>query len=141
PARASYARVVIHHATGIALSALAVIWYVLGAGVVAVSIAGVARHLFTEPTEGLDPGLQRVVMLSALLNVCGIWWAMPNRRGWGPDELVPSDVLAAVAASFSHGWHDKYPPFHYLVLAAADSPLLLLSRLGVIDLTAVPAHV
>jgi 4-amino-4-deoxy-L-arabinose transferase-like glycosyltransferase len=75
-----------------------------------------------------------VLALSVFLNTWGIWWSLPNVRGWAPDELVPSDILEAVAVMFSHGWSGKYPPFHYAVVAAADVPVLMLSWLGLVDL-------
>jgi hypothetical protein len=89
---------------------------------------------------GLDPALVSVLLLSGLLNVWGIWFGLPNARGWAPDELVPDDVLDALGLLFSHGWYDKYPPFHYAMLSVAYCPMLLLSWLGVVDLRAPGPH-
>jgi hypothetical protein len=103
-------------------------------------LRGVGHVVQVGPT-GISPALRYVLLLSVLLNAWGIWWAMPNTRGWAPDEIVPPDVLEAFQSRFSHGWHDKYPPFHYAVLSAADSPILLLSSLGVVDVHATAPHV
>ena len=68
-----------------------------------------------------------------MLNLAGIWWGLPG-GSWAPDELTPSLVIGGAARAFSHGWFDRYPPFHYYVLTLAFSPLLLLERLGRVDL-------
>ena len=64
------------------------------------------------------------------LNAIGIWWGLPG-GSWAPDELTPTLVLGAAARWFANGWFDRYPPFHYYVLTAAFSPMLLLERWGV----------
>ena len=57
----------------------------------------------------------------------------PNGEyGWAPDELVPSAVRSGLDQRFSSGWHEKYGPFHYAVLAAAYQPALLARRFGLI---------
>ena len=38
--------------------------------------------------------------------------------------------MGGAAQRFAHGWFDRYPPFHFYVLTAAFSPLLLLEWLG-----------
>jgi 4-amino-4-deoxy-L-arabinose transferase-like glycosyltransferase len=43
---------------------------------------------------------------------------------WAPDEIVPSAVIEGLGRRFSGGWHSKYPPFHYVILAAAYAPWL-----------------
>jgi Dolichyl-phosphate-mannose-protein mannosyltransferase len=139
--RTSYARAISERATGVTLTFLAIAWYFVLAGVSVKWLARAARWLFTVRRRDVGPAFGSVLSFSLLLNVWGIWWAMPNTRGWGPDEVVPPDVLRAFHAAFSHGWFDKYPPFHYAVLAAADSPILLLSWLGFVDVNATPAHV
>jgi Dolichyl-phosphate-mannose-protein mannosyltransferase len=58
------------------------------------------------------------------LNAVGIGWGLPSRYGWAPDELVPGDVLEARARSFSSGWHSKYPPLQYYLLASVYAPML-----------------
>ena len=85
--------------------------------------------------EGVWPVLKWVLAGSLILNLAGIWWGLPG-GSWAPDELVPVLVREAAARNFSHGWFDRYPPFHFYVLTAAFSPLLLLDWLGRIDLTA-----
>lgn len=74
-----------------------------------------------------------VLLLSFFVNVWGIGWGLPSNRGWAPDEILPSNVLSGIEARFSAGWHEKYPPFHYYVLALLYSPILILGKLGVLD--------
>jgi hypothetical protein len=71
---------------------------------------------------------------SIALNVIGVWWGLPG-GSWAADELSPLLVLGGAERWFAHGWFDRYPPFHYYVLTAAFSPLLLLERWGRLDLT------
>jgi len=131
--RMPFGRAIAARLTGVTLTCLAVVWYVVLAGVSLIWVRRAAARLFTVRRADIGPAFGSVLALSLLLNVCGIWWAMPNTRGWAPDEVVPADVLGAFHSMFSHGWHDKYPPFHYVVLSAADSPILLLSSLGLVD--------
>jgi len=56
------------------------------------------------------------------LNAWMITWGLPSVTGWAPDELLPSAVLDASARQFSSGWHDKYPPLHFRLLAAFYTP-------------------
>lgn len=79
--------------------------------------------------------LRWILAASFILNVAGIWWGLPG-GSWAPDELVPLVVLDAAAQRFAHGWFDRYPPFHFYVLTAVFSPLLVLQWLGRVDLSA-----
>jgi hypothetical protein len=84
------------------------------------------------------PALKWILVTSLILNAVAIWWGLPG-GSWPPDELTPTLVLGAAARRFTHGWFDRYPPFHFYVLTAAFSPLMLLERLGRVDLsTTVP---
>jgi hypothetical protein len=136
PDRVSYGQFLTRRMTDLAVELVAVAWYAILAGVFLKWACWAAGRLFRFRCGGIDPALGSVLLVSVLLNVWGIWWAMPNTRGWAPDELVPVDVLTALGQLFSHGWHDKYPPFHYAVLSAGGSPILLLSWLGIVDLRA-----
>ena len=77
--------------------------------------------------------LKWVLAGSLILNVVGIWWGLPGGN-WVPDELTPVSVIQAAAQRFAHGWFNRYPPFHFYVLTAAFSPLMLLDWLGRVDL-------
>lgn len=79
--------------------------------------------------------LRWILTGSLILNAVGIWWGLPG-GSWAPDEVSPAAVMGGAASLFAHGWFDRYPPFHFYVLTAAFSPLLLLERLGRIDLSA-----
>jgi PA14 domain/Dolichyl-phosphate-mannose-protein mannosyltransferase len=139
--RTSPARVLAAYLTRVAVIVLGIVWYVLVATIVLLWIVRTGRRVVEFGPGAIDPAIVSVVLISVALDVWGIWWGMPNIRGWAPDEVVPADVRAALHAWFSNGWHEKYPPFHYAVLAAADSPVLILSRLGVLDIDATAAHV
>jgi 4-amino-4-deoxy-L-arabinose transferase-like glycosyltransferase len=69
-----------------------------------------------------------IVGASAALAVWQIDWGLPSDYGWAPDELVPSAVLAGAAQGFSHGWYEKYPPFHYALLAVSYVPVAAAMR-------------
>ena len=51
-------------------------------------------------------------------------WDVAGDYSWAPDEIVPSAVVEGLGRRFSGGWHAKYPPFHYAILAAAYAPFL-----------------
>ncbi len=66
-----------------------------------------------------------LVLLASLgLNAWMITWGLPSTTGWAPDEILPSAVLEAKARRFSGGWHDKYPPLHFQLLAGLYAPIL-----------------
>jgi 4-amino-4-deoxy-L-arabinose transferase-like glycosyltransferase len=140
PERAPYWRVLGRRVTEVALKLIAILWgavVVLASARWAVQAAGRRGWSWRDK---LDPAILSVLLLSGLLNLWGIWFGLPNERGWSPDELVPTDVLDALGLLFSHGWADKYPPFHYALLSVAYGPMLLLSWLGVVDLRAAGPH-
>lgn len=76
--------------------------------------------------------LAAVLGVSIVLDAWGLGWGLAGEYTWAPDELLPSAVRAGVETRFSHGWHEKYGPFHYAVLAAAYEPALVARRLGLI---------
>jgi len=73
-----------------------------------------------------------VVSLSLALNAAGVWWGLPSRFAWAPDELQPPIILEGIEERFSGDWHQPaYPPFHYYVLAASYIPVLALTAVDV----------
>ena len=77
-------------------------------------------------TKRLGP-LFGVIALSLALNLTAVWWGLPSRYGWAPDELHPSVVLEGIDVRFSGDWHQPaYPPFHYYLLALFYLPVLAL---------------
>ena len=86
--------------------------------------------------EQVWPAMRLILAVSVVLNVVGVWWGLPG-ASWMPDELTPAAVLGAAAQRFGGGWYDRYPPFHFMLLAAVSSPLIVLEWLGRIDLTGV----
>jgi hypothetical protein len=63
-----------------------------------------------------------VLAVALLLGAWGLRWGLPGEYGWAADELLPQDVDAAVSQRFAHGWHTKYPPLHFALLAVAGLP-------------------
>lgn len=68
--------------------------------------------------------LALLLTVSFGLNAWALTWGLPSASGWAPDELLPSAVLEGMSRGFGGGWHDKYPPFHYYLLAALYAPVL-----------------
>jgi Dolichyl-phosphate-mannose-protein mannosyltransferase len=70
-------------------------------------------------------------LLLAVALVLGAWglrWGLPSEYGWAPDEVLPADVDGAVAQGFAHGWHSKYPPLHFALLAVTSAPVRVAGR-------------
>lgn len=78
---------------------------------------------------GRKTGILLILLGSLSLNAVGIWYGLPSFEGWAPDEILPGDVQEGIAQRFSHGWHHKYPPLHYYLLALVESPILLYAKL------------
>jgi hypothetical protein len=78
-----------------------------------------------------------VLLLAAVLGAVGLRWGLPSAYGWAPDELLPSAVEEAAARRFSGGWHAKYPPVHFAVLAMAQAPVRAASHAAGLDAPAV----
>jgi hypothetical protein len=130
-------------------ASLALRWSLAGAGwlwVIALTAALVApasslarkARLWVEREQGW-PALGWIIAGSALLTTTGLWWGLPD-GSWVPDELTPNTIFYAVAQGFSHGWWDRYPPLHFYLLTVAYSPLLLLERLGGVNLQSSAAY-
>jgi 4-amino-4-deoxy-L-arabinose transferase-like glycosyltransferase len=77
---------------------------------------------------GRRPALGLVLAAALVLGSWGLRWGLPSEFGWAPDEVLPADVDAAVAQRFAHGWHTKYPPLHFALLAAASAPVRVAGR-------------
>ena len=71
-----------------------------------------------------------VLAAALILGAWGLRWGLPSEFGWAPDEVLPAEVDAAVAQRFAHGWHGKYPPLHFALLAAASAPARLAGRVA-----------
>ena len=70
-----------------------------------------------------------VLAAALLLGAWGLRWGLPSEFGWAPDEVLPADVDTAVGQGFAHGWHSKYPPLHFALLAVASAPVRVAGRL------------
>src|SRR5260370_35468333 len=66
--------------------------------------------------------LAAVLGASVLLDAWGLGWGLAGDYSWAPDELLPSAVRSGLHQRLSGGWHEKYGPLHYPVLAAAHEP-------------------
>ena len=69
-----------------------------------------------------------VLGAAVVLGAWGLRWGLPSEYGWAPDEVLPADVDGAVAQRFAHGWHSKYPPLHFALLAVASAPVQVAGR-------------
>ncbi len=69
-----------------------------------------------------------------MINLIGINWGLPNGNynSWAADEIVPRRVLEALDKGFANGWHYKYPPVQFYLLALLYSPILLLHQLNLV---------
>ncbi len=67
------------------------------------------------------------LLLALPLFAWGISWGLPSRLGWAGDEIMPRAVEQAARRGFAGGWHTKYPPVHYMVLAALHAPVRALA--------------
>ncbi|HXU46360.1 MAG TPA: glycosyltransferase family 39 protein [Thermoanaerobaculia bacterium] len=76
-----------------------------------------------------SPVLLALLAGSGFLFLLGLHWGLPSWHGWAGDEILPRHVGVGLGRWFSGGWHTKYPPFHYYVLALVQAPLRILSRL------------
>ncbi len=71
------------------------------------------------------------LFLAALaLFACGISWGLPSPRGWAGDEILPGVVAAGLRRGFAAGWHTKYPPLHYYLLALLHAAVRALADAG-----------
>jgi hypothetical protein len=86
----------------------------------------------TNGGAGRRLALASVLGASVLLDAWGLGWGLAGDYSWAPDELLPSAVHAGLEQRFSHGWHEKYGPFHYAVLAAAYEPVFVARRFGLV---------
>jgi len=79
-------------------------------------------------------GLHLILAMSFVLFAAGLWWGLPDYRGWAPDEITPASVVDGLRLLFSNGWYDRYPPFHFYLLSLLYAPFLLLHKLHILDL-------
>ena len=77
-----------------------------------------------EPTRPLRLTLAGL----AAVFLAGIWWG--GVGGWQPDAIDPESVRTAMLEGFAGGWHDKYPPLHYYLLALLYLPTMVADWLG-----------
>lgn len=68
-----------------------------------------------------------VLGLSLALYAWGLRYGLPNVYSWAQDEIIPAEVLEGAQQRFSGGWHSRYPPLHYGLLALAYAPVRWLS--------------
>jgi 4-amino-4-deoxy-L-arabinose transferase-like glycosyltransferase len=81
------------------------------------------------PSSPKKAGILIVLAASLLLNSVGIWYGLPSRFGWAPDEILPHVVQDGIAQRFSNDWFKKYPPLHYYLLALVETPLVIYAKL------------
>src|SRR6185503_3930893 len=84
--------------------------------------------------------LLAVLALSLGLGAWGLGYGLPNIYSWAQDEIIPAEVLEALARRFAGGWHSRYPPLHYGLMGAAYAPVLLASPPAVVSYDSVTYH-
>lgn len=77
--------------------------------------------------------LLAVLTLSLGLEAWGLRYGLPNVYTWAQDEIIPAEVLDGLQQRFSNGWHSRYPPLHYGLLALAYAPVRLVSAPAVVS--------
>ncbi len=76
-----------------------------------------------------------------LLFGVGMSWGMPSWVGWAGDELHPTSWTMAISPATPIGWHARYPPLHFAVLAGLSWPYRALAERGPgVDLPAEIVH-
>ena len=133
--RASY---LLRRATVIDGYALPLLWSLTALGLALWwPVRHVVRHCRTRSSEsGVNTALWVLLAGSLLLNVCGIWWGLPQFWTWAPDEVLPFYVVDALRAGFGGGWHEIYPPLQYYLLGIVYLPFELAGRVGIADIWA-----
>jgi hypothetical protein len=72
-----------------------------------------------------------ILALCLLLAGHGLSWGLPG--GWAQDEIGTGDITAGLHQRFVGGWHHRYPPLHFYLLALVHLPLLAADRFDMID--------
>ena len=89
-----------------------------------------ARGISSGLTDSRDRGRLRrwggplsVTLLGLGLYLPGLGWGLPTTVSWSQDTIAGVRTLGAVEG-WPGEWHGRYPPLHYLVLAAVYQPVL-----------------
>jgi hypothetical protein len=95
-------------------------------------VAGAIIRRVLPPTDLFDDWRVRTVLgLALALFFVGVWWGLPG-ASWALDEIAPADVEAGWERGFRGGWHDKFPPLHYYLMALAQAPVFVADRLALL---------
>jgi hypothetical protein len=71
-----------------------------------------------------------LLLWALVLFGCGMTWGMPSWVGWAGDELHPTSWTMAISPATPTGWHARYPPLHFAVLAGLSWPYRALALQG-----------
>jgi 4-amino-4-deoxy-L-arabinose transferase-like glycosyltransferase len=85
------------------------------------------------PESRFDWQMLPIYVVAGVVFSAGIWWGLPDYKGWAPDELTPGEVADFLERGFTGGWATTYPPLHYAVVAGFSTPLYAAASLGVLD--------
>jgi len=88
----------------------------------------------------LPPALVLILGLSLVLNLTAVWWGLPKSGSWAPDEIFPGRIYDGMSNLFSHGWNDKYPLFHFMLLTPIVFASSLLYDAGILRLSPTGEH-
>jgi hypothetical protein len=108
---------------------LAWLWFGTGVWLVARPFFGWCRRQLSE--DEVRPVLA-ILALSLLLAGHGMSWGLPG--GWAQDEIGTQDITDGLSLRFAGGWHHRYPPLHFYLLALVHLPFIVADRLDMIDL-------
>ena len=78
--------------------------------------------------------LAALLAWAVLLFAVGIHWGMPSWVGWCGDELHPTSWTTALSPATPNGWHARYPPLHFMVLAGLSWPVRAMAANGTLHI-------
>ncbi len=88
----------------------------------------------------LPSALVLILGLSLILNLTAVWWGLPQSGSWAPDEIFPGRIYDGMSNLFSHGWYDRYPLFHFMLLTPIVFVCSQLYDAGILRLSPTGEH-
>jgi hypothetical protein len=104
------------------------LWFGTAVWLVARPFFGWYRRQFSD--DEVRPVLA-ILALSLLLAGHGMSWGLPG--GWAQDEIGGQDITDGLRLRFAGGWHHRYPPLHFYLLALVNLPFIAADRLDMLD--------
>ncbi|MEP6918107.1 MAG: PA14 domain-containing protein [Acidobacteriota bacterium] len=128
-----------HRVVSIAAEGLPLAWSVL---LIASIAALIARRCLSgdAANRDLDRWMLLILIAAGVAFSLGVWWGLPDYKGWAPDELTPGEVADYLERWFSGEWATTYPPLHYAVVALFSAPVYAAGSLGLVDLNGLDGY-